>query len=302
MIAVVGPTASGKTALSIDIAKRFHGEIISADSRQVYRGMDIGTGKITKREMLGIPHYLLDVASPRRTFTAAHYQRLGKTAIKAIIAKKKLPIVVGGTGLYIDALLHGYALPDVAPNRELRRKLEKRTAGNLFFELKRRDPRRADTIDRHNKRRLIRALEVVLATRRPVPSRGEALARNNNYDVLKIGIAVAPDKLKKNISARLARRLRGGMVKEIERLHENGSSWKRLDSFGLEYRFVSRYLRGMITKQEMIALIEKESWFYAKRQMTWFKRDETIHWIKTPKNAAALVKKFMQTKKEAIRK
>jgi len=280
VIAIVGPTASGKTALSVALAQRFNGEVISADSRQVYRGMDIGTGKVTRREMGGIPHYLLDVASPRRTFTAARYQRLGTKAIKHILTQGKLPIVAGGTGLYIDALLYDYALPAVKPDAKLRKKLEKRSAENLFAELKRRDPRRAKNIDRHNKRRLVRALEIVLLTKHPVPSREEALGRTSEYDVFKIGISPSPDELKKNIAARLAKRLRGGMVKEVEHLHENGLSWKRFDGFGLEYRFVSRYVRGMITKQEMIDSIKKESWLYAKRQMTWFKRDTTIHWIK----------------------
>lgn len=295
VIAIVGPTASGKTALSIQLAKHFDGEIVSADSRQVYRGMDIGTGKVTRREMRGIPHHLLDVASPRRTFTAAHYQRLGKKAVEKILAKGKLPIVVGGTGLYLDTLLYNYTLPSVRPNSALRKKLEKRSTASLFSRLKRLDPRRAQAIDRHNKRRLVRAIEIVLVTKRPVPSREEAFRHENTYDVLKIGIAPAASKLKNNISLRLSKRLRGAaLIKEIATLHKNGLSWERLDSFGLEYRFVSRYIRGMISKAEMIAAVNQESWLYAKRQMTWFKRDKSIHWIKNPRTASALVKKFIK--------
>lgn len=280
VVAIVGPTASGKTALSIVLARRCNGEIISADSRQVYRGMDLGTGKVTKHEMRGVPHHLIDVASPQRTFTVAHFQRFGKKAIKSILKKGKLPIVVGGTGLYRDALLYDYALPSVKPDRKLRKKLESRAAQDLFDELGRCDPERAKSIDPHNKRRLVRALEIVLLTKRPVPSAEEALTRGGDYDILKIGIAIPPEKLRKNIATRLAKRLRQGMAKEVERLHKDGVSWKRLDGFGLEYRFMSRYLRGIITKQEMIDAIEKESWHYAKRQMTWLKKDKTIRWIR----------------------
>jgi len=296
LIAIVGPTASGKTALSIELAKRFNGEVISADSRQVYRSMDIGTGKVTKREMRGVPHHLLDVASPQRTFTAAHYERLGRSAIKKILARGKLPIVVGGTGLYLDTLLYGYVLPNVKPDAKLRRKLEKRPAEDLFAELKKRDSRRARNIDRHNKRRLVRALEIVLLTKRPVPSRKETLSHKGEYDVFKIGLNIPPEKLKKNISARLLKRLQRGMIKEVERLHEDGLSWKRLDGFGLEYRLVSRYLRGMITKQAMIDAIKKESWLYAKRQMTWFKRDEKIHWIKNRGERQNVIRLIQETR------
>ena len=271
VLAIVGPTASGKTALSIKLAKRFNGEIISADSRQVYRGMDLGTGKVTKREMRGIHHHLLDVVSPRTIFTASHFQRLGTKAINHILHNKRLPIVVGGTGLYVDALLYQYALPNVKPDAKLRAKLEKKSAVALFTKLKHLDPRRAESIDPKNERRVVRALEIVLLTHQPVPSREETLVRTSDYHIVKIGIMPNPAQLKKNIAARLTKRLRQGMIKEVERLHKNGVSWKRLDSFGLEYRFISRYLRGMISKREMIDAIKKESWQYAKRQMTWFR-------------------------------
>lgn len=288
ILAIVGPTASGKTSLSIELARRFNGEIVSADSRQVYRGMDIGTGKVTKREMRGVPHHLLDVASPQRTFTAARYQDLGTRAIKNILRNGKLPIVVGGTGFYIDSLLYGYNLPKVLPNMKLRHALEGRPAESLFKELKKRDPRRAKTIDRHNKRRLVRALEIVIQTKRPVPSREETIAKKSAYDVIKIGLALNEKDLKKNISRRLTKRLRQGMIKEVERLHDKeGLSWKRLDSFGLEYRYISRYLQGIITRQQMIAAINKETWQYAKRQMTWFKKDKEIVWISDQKKWTA---------------
>ncbi|HVM77350.1 MAG TPA: tRNA (adenosine(37)-N6)-dimethylallyltransferase MiaA [Candidatus Paceibacterota bacterium] len=296
IVAIVGPTASGKTALSIALARKYNGEIISADSRQVYRGMDIGSGKATRGEMRGVRHHMLDVASPRSTFSVGQYQAISKKILKGILTRRKLPIVVGGTGFYIDSLLYNYALPSVKPDPALRRKLEKQSAEKLFAQLKKLDPARAANIDPHNPRRLVRALEIVLATGRPVPNREAALAQKTEYPILKIGLNPSAPALKKNIAARLAKRFRAGMIREVERLHANGVSWKKLDDFGLEYRYVSRYLRGMITKEQMIARIEKESWHYAKRQMTWFKRDKQIHWVKNKKQAQALVKQFIKRK------
>jgi tRNA dimethylallyltransferase len=168
-IVVVGPTASGKSDLAVFLAKKYHGEVISADSRQIYKGMDIGTGKITKKEMAGVPHYLLDVAAPSRRFTAAQYKKLGQAAIKKIRHKNKIPIICGGTGFYIRALIDDLQIPTVKPNLKLRAQLEKRTTAELFTQLKKLDPRRAAEIDCHNPRRLIRALEIVMTTGQPVP-------------------------------------------------------------------------------------------------------------------------------------
>lgn len=293
LVAILGPTASGKTSLAIKIAKTFGGEIVSADSRQVYRGMDLGAGKATKREMRGIPHYLIDVASPKRTFTVAQYQKLGNAAIKKILAKGKIPFVVGGTGLYLDTLLHGYRLPLIKPNPPLRKKLGKESAEKLFLKLKKLDPRRAATIDPHNKRRLVRALEIVLTTKKPVPE----LRKESHYAILKIGLRPSGEALKRKIHARLFTRLRQGMIREVRRLHEKaGVSWHRLDNFGLEYRFVSRYLRGLLSKEEMGEAIENESVRYAKRQLTWFKKDKNIHWIEKVQEAERLVEDFLETR------
>src|SRR3989344_4893017 len=163
ILVIVGPTASGKSSLAVRLANKFNGEIISADSRQVYRGLNIGTGKITGQEMRGIAHYLLDVANPRSQFSAAQYKVLADKFIRYIVQKDKLPIVVGGTGFYIDALTGTALFPDVPPNKLLRSKLNKFNKEKLFFMLKKKDPRRASTIDRDNKVRLIRALEIVVA-------------------------------------------------------------------------------------------------------------------------------------------
>lgn len=291
VVAVVGPTASGKSELAVKLAKKFNGEVISADSRQVYRGLNIGSGKITKKEMSGIPHHLLDVASPKRTFTTAEYQKLGKEKIGEISSGGKLPIICGGAGFYIDSLLCDYKLPPVKPNQKLRRELEKQSAEKLFSKLLSLDPERAATIDKHNKRRLIRALEIVIETGKPV--RPLEQKKKSSYRVLKIGIRLPPEELKSRIKKRIQKRIRQGMVKEVENLHKGGVSWRRLDELGLEYRFISRYLRGLITKEEMIQTLERKIWQYAKRQMTWFRRDKEIHWLKTVKEAEKLVKKFI---------
>ena len=289
-VVILGPTASGKSDLAVQLANRFNGEVISADSRQVYRGLDIGSGKITGREMRGVRHHLLDVASPRGVFSVARYRTLARRAVKDILRRGKLPIVAGGTGLYIDSLLYDAPLPDVAPNPKLRARLEKKTIAELYAQLKKLDPRRAENIEKKNKRRLVRALEIVIQTGKPVPAMSE---RRKFYDnILKIGITLPPEELKKRIHARLVKRLKQGMLREVQRLHDNGLSWKRLDDLGLEYRFVSRHLRGLISRGEMVAAIENESWKYARRQMTWWRKDKDIFWIKNAKDAAALAKKF----------
>ncbi|MFH1246545.1 MAG: tRNA (adenosine(37)-N6)-dimethylallyltransferase MiaA [Candidatus Liptonbacteria bacterium] len=290
IIAVLGPTASGKSDLAVELARKFNGEIISADSRQVYKGLDIGSGKITKKEMRGIPHHLLDVASPLRTFTVAQFQKLGGRAIKNILRKNKVPIIAGGTGLYIDTLLYGYNFPAVKPNPQLRGKLERQTTEELFDKLSELDPARATGIDRFNKRRLVRALEIVIATGKPVPK----LEKHSAYDTLKIGINISQEKLRRNIELRLKKRLRRGMLKEINHLRKSDVSFKRLQSFGLEYRAMSRYTQGLIIKKEMEQNIISESIDYTKRQTTWWKRDKEIRWINNPAKAILLTKKFLK--------
>ena len=275
IVVILGPTASGKSDLAVKLAKRFNGEVVSADSRQVYKGLDIGSGKITKREMRGVKHHLLDVASPKGIFTVQKYQRLTKVAMASVLRRKKLPIICGGTGLYIDSIVYNTQFPKVPPNLKLRRALEKLPTTGLFARISRLDPARAKTIDKHNRRRLIRAIEIVKATGKPIP----ALEKSSPYDVLKIGLAPEKKNLEYRIKRRLEKRLKIGMVKEVELLHKNGLSWKRLDDLGLEYRYISRYLRGIISYNEMKQEILKESYRYAKRQMTWFKKDKSIVWI-----------------------
>ncbi len=288
ILVIVGPNASGKTSLSIKLAKKFNGEVISADSRQVYKGMDIGTGKATKKEMQGIKHYLLDMVSPKTDYNVFKFVRDAQKAINKISKKGKLPIVCGGTGFWIDVLLYG--LPKgVKPDLKLRQKLETLSAEKLFEKLKKLDPQRAKNIDKNNKRRLIRALEIVMISGKPVPK----YKRLQKYDVLKIGVKRDWQELKKRIHDRLYIRMRQGMVAEVKRLHEQGVSWQRLDNFGLEYRWVSRYLRGMISKEAMLERLEYDIIHYAKRQMTWFKKDKEIIWENDHKKIEKIVKQWI---------
>ncbi|OGZ64568.1 MAG: tRNA (adenosine(37)-N6)-dimethylallyltransferase MiaA [Candidatus Staskawiczbacteria bacterium RIFCSPLOWO2_01_FULL_40_39] len=292
IIVILGPTASGKTALSITLAKRFNGEIISTDSRQVYKGLNIGSGKITKKEMKGIPHHLLDVANPKRKFTVAQFQTLALKKIQEIQNKGKIPFLVGGTGFYIQSVVDGIAIPEVKPNWKLRKKLDKKSVKELFLMLKKLDPRRAKNIDPKNPHRLIRAIEIVLSTNKPVPKIGQRPTLPD-FNILQIGIKKSPEELKKLIHQRLQKRLKG-MIIEVKKLHQNGLSWKRLEELGLEYRFVAQYLQDKITYQEMIDRLQKEIEQFARRQMTWFKRDKRIHWVRNKSEAEKLIKKFLK--------
>lgn len=295
LIVIVGPTASGKSALAVSLARELRrlptgrqGEVISADSRQVYKGFDLGSGKITGREMRGIPHHLLDVASPHRTFSAARFRSLGIRALRNIARQGKTPIICGGTGFYIRALVDGIALPEVKPNQALRKKLSALPTERLFALLERKDPARAATIDARNPHRLIRALEIAEVfgkvpayPPKPIP-----------YETLFIGVRREKKELEGAIRRRFAARMKKGMLSEVKKLHAEGLSWKRLESFGLEYRALALFLQKKITKEEMEASIIRESMAYAKRQMTWFSHDSRVHWIRKPAEAIKLVRKL----------
>lgn len=282
IIVILGQTSTGKSDFAVAIAKKIGGEIISADSRQVYKGMNLGTGKITKKEMCGVPHYLLDVVSPSRIFSVSDFQKKTNKKIEEIFKKNKVPIICGGTGFYIDAITKGTIFPEVAPNKKLREKLYLKSATALFRYLEELDPARAKTIDRKNKIRLIRAIEIIktlgkVPTLSPKPCLG--------LDVLKIGLTLPSEILKEKIKTRLLFRIKKGMLREIKNLHNKvGLSWKRMESLGLEYRYGALYLQNKITKEAMIEKIKTETWHYAKRQKTWFKRDLNTIWIDPRKN------------------
>ena len=289
LIVILGPTASGKSDLAVNLAKKFNCEVISADSRQVYKGMDIGTGKVSKKEMKGVPHYLLDVASPKTIFTVAQYRKLALKTINKILKKGKVPVLCGGTGFYIQAVIDGIIIPKVKPDKQLRLSLNLLTAEELFKKLKELDPRRAKNIERKNKRRLIRALEIVIKTKKPVP----VLKKNPlPYPVLIIG--VKKENIKELIRKRLLKRLEKGLVSEVKKLKKSGIPWLKLEEFGLEYRYISRYLQKKLTYQEMVEKLQKEIEHYAKRQMTWFKRNKRIYWIKKQPEAERLIKQFLK--------
>jgi len=289
IIAVVGPTASGKSALAVRLAKKFNGEIISADSRQVYKGMDIGTGKVTKKEMAKIPHYLLDVINPKKQFTVVQYKKLAEKTMKKIHGRGKIPIICGGTGFYIQTITDNIAIPEVKPDAKLRAELEKKSAKELFNQLKKLDPRRAKNIDKNNRRRLIRALEIIIKSGKIVPP----LKSEKKYEVLIIGVKRNVKELKELIKTRLLKRLKQGMIKEVINLKKSGLSWKRLEDFGLEYRYAAYYLQNKLSYNEMVGKLQKEIEHYAKRQMTWFRKDKKIHWIKNQKQVEKLVKDFL---------
>jgi len=291
LIVILGPTSSGKTALSVELAKKFHSEIVSADSRQVYKGMDIGSGKITRKEMQGIAHHLLDVVSPRTRFSVANYQEHALEAINKIYKKGKLPLLVGGSAFYIYSLINKSQIPTVKPDWKLRAKLEQLSEDQLFRKLKKLDPKRAENIDQKNKRRLVRAIEIVEKTKKPVPS---PVSVDPRFDTLKIGIKRSSKDLKTRIKKRLKMRLARGMIAEVKKLKSLGLSWKHLESFGLEYRHIALLLQGKIKRDEMINNIEKDSLNLVKHQMTWFKRDKQILWISTKEQAETLIKDFLK--------
>lgn len=294
LIVICGPTATGKSDLAVQIAKKFKGEIISADSRQIYKGLDIGSGKITKKEMRGITHHMLDISSPKNIFTVHDFQKQTQKIIQQILNRNRFPIICGGTGFYIQSIVDGIVLPDVPPNWKLRKDLEKKSNTKLFKILLRLDPMRAKTIDQNNPRRLIRAIEIAKKL-------GKVPKLNKNLTIYRkvlIGLDCSPEELKRRIKKRLIKRINQGMIKEVKNLHQNGLSWKRLFSFGLEYRYISLYLQEKISRKEMIEKLNNEIWHYAKRQRTWFRKDKKIKWFDsskktTEKKITNLIKRFI---------
>jgi tRNA dimethylallyltransferase len=291
VVVIVGPTASGKTSLSIELATRFHGEIVSADSRQVYRGLDLGTGKVTKEEMDGVPHHLIDVADPKVVYTASDFVRDGRKAIVGIHERGNLPIIAGGSFFYVDALLGRVTLPEVPPDETLRAELDAKSTPELYEMLAAHDTRRAESIDKDNRRRLIRAIEISGRLGAVPLPRSEPL-----YDVLILGIDIEKEELHANIHARLIARIEAGMLEEVKRLHENGLSYDRLESLGLEYRYIARHLRGELPYCEMLTVLETKIRQFAKRQMTWLKRDAEIKWVDRSDKTSIenLIQKFLE--------
>ncbi len=297
IIAVVGPTATGKSELAVHLAKKFGGEIISADSRQVYKGMNIGTGKFSRKEMRGIRHYLLDVASPKTAnFNIIKFKKRAEKAISDILGREKVPIIAGGTGFWVDALAFNQNFPDVKPNPALRKKLEKFSAQTLHEMLRRMDPLRAKKIDAKNRRRLIRAIEIAESGLQflDISKKSKPV-----YRTLFIGLDMPKKILEKKIRSRMESRFARGMANEVRRLHARGVSWKTLENFGLEYKFIAQFLRGKIGAAQMRELLFTAIKHYAGRQKTWLKRNQAINWLDARKKKSAfgkaekLVKSFL---------
>jgi len=311
-IAIVGPTASGKTKLAVDLAVKLNGEILSADSRQVYNGMDIGTGKDLdeyiievngsdgKKSKVAIPYHLIDIISPNTKFDLAGWHKKAVIAMQDVSKRNKLPIVAGGTGLYAQALVEGYDLCAVTPNKELRKKYEKKSVAELFEIINKKNSAFAARLNESeikNKRRLIRYAEI--ADYDPGQLSGDNKKSLNDYNWLVLGIASEPEILRKRIGDRLRERLeKEDMVGEVERLHDAQElSWERLVSFGLEYKFISYYLMDKLSYDEMFEKLEKASWHFARRQMSWYRRWEKqgriIYWVENEQEALKYIEPFL---------
>jgi tRNA dimethylallyltransferase len=265
IIAVIGPTASGKTARAITLAQERNGEVISVDSRQVYRTLDIGTEKITAAEMQGIPHHLIDIRDPEDAYSAGDFSDDVERLIADIHSRGKTPILAGGTHFYFDALIYG--LPREPVNPEVRTTLETHSTDELFAQLQMKDPRRAAHIDRHNKRRLVRALEIV-ESKGTVPERDERVPR---YEVEWHIIDLSKEELRARIDIRLEQALERGLIAEVERVRDRVGD-VRLKELGLEYRVIGEYLRGERTKNSVLPTMSSQLWRYARQQKAWLKR------------------------------
>jgi tRNA dimethylallyltransferase len=291
IILLIGQTASGKTQTAIKLAKEINGEVISADSRQVYKGLDIGSDKISKDGMQGVSHHLIDVMCPLTdTYTVSNFVRDASKAIAEIISRGKVPIVAGGTMLYIDALMGKVTVPEVAPDHALRAELSKRSAESLFNELKAKDPRRAAMMVTEgqdaNLRRLVRALEVV-ASLGAVPNVAELSAVESPYDALWLGLTNEPKVQKEKINKRNAQMLEKGLVDEVQQLKDAGVSQKQFDTFGFEYKYPAMYLAGIPiieeeepTMEQVLMKMNSGTWRYAKKQRAWWNERDEISWYK----------------------
>ena len=279
LIVIEGTNASGKSALGVELASRFGGEIISADSRQVYRRLDLGSGKITPEEMRGVPHHLLDIREPGEFFSMAAFQRLAYEAIDGILSRGRVPFLVGGTGLYVDAVADGYELSDRPPDPVLRARLETYDTPALYAMLRERLP---DTdIDPRNRHRVMRALERLEADDYH-PGR-----KQSRFQLLKLGVTWPREILKQRIDERLDRRLTEGMVDEVRSMLADGVSETFLVKLGLEYKYLTWYLTGKMGYEQMREELSLAIKRFAKRQMIWFRRDPRIIWLNMAENPAA---------------
>jgi tRNA dimethylallyltransferase len=282
LVAVVGPTAVGKTVLSVQLAELFDGEVISADSRQIYIGMDVGTAKASDELRRRVPHHLLDLVCPDQSFTLADYQALAFRTIEQVVQRGHVPMLVGGTGLYTRAVLEGWTIPRVPPNPVVRAALEREAAerDGLYLHrwLQALDPNAAERIDARNVRRVIRALEVCLTSGRPI-SRLQA-KQEPPYRILRVGLTMPREALYRRIDERVDRMIEEGLVAEVRRLLAEGHDARVPAMSGLGYRQIVRYLSGEISLDQAVALIKRETRRFVRQQYTWFRLDdERIRWF-----------------------
>jgi tRNA dimethylallyltransferase len=276
LIVILGTNASGKSELGIRLAGQLGGEVVSADSRQIYRGLDLGSGKITSAQAGDVKHHIIDVADLSKYYSLAEFQRAAYSAIDSIAAAGKKPFLVGGTGLYISAIVEGYELVDVPPNETLREELESLPLPELVERLQKADPEAASRIDKSNQRRLIRAIEIAAAGQKD----SAAQKRSPRYNCLQLGLTWPREVLEQRIDKRLRDRLANGMIDEVAGLRARGVSDLRLDKLGLEYRYIARYLRGELhTREDLIRELNIAIRQFAKGQLTWFRRDRRIIWL-----------------------
>ncbi len=288
LVVIAGTNASGKSGLGIELAGKFNAEIVSADSRQVFEDLDLGSGKVTAEEMKGIKHHLLDVAKPNDFFSLSDYQKLAYSAVDDIISRGKTPFLVGGTGLYVNSVVDGYNLSTVAPDMELRQSVEAKSLQELIDILKDKNPKALETLDVKNKRRVERAVEKTLSG-----DKGEN-SKNPRYETLVLGVTWPREVLYERIRERLDRRLSEGMIEEVVGLRERGATDAFLYKLGLEYRYILMYLRGEFA--DFDSFYEKlfmEIRHLAKEQMTWFRKRTDMHWIDMTKNPEEEAAKFI---------
>jgi tRNA dimethylallyltransferase len=302
LVVILGPTASGKTALAIQVAQALDGEIVNADSRQIYRRMDIGTAKPTSAERAAAPHHLIDIVTPDQSFTLAEYQRAAYDTINAVHARGRLPLLVGGTGQYISAVIEGWGIPEVPPDPDRRAELEAFAAEHgaeaLHDRLRDADPDAAARIDYRNVRRVIRALEVYLETGTPITVL--QCKTPPPYRVLQLGLTLPRNQLYARIDARVERMVADGLLEEVRALLEAGYTWDCPAMSGLGYIQWRPYLDGAITLPDVITAIQHDTHAFVRRQYTWFNGHDTgLQWLNTnqtaPDDVIATIKHWLST-------
>ena len=282
IVVIIGPTASGKSDLAKSLIGKFNGTAISADSRQIYRGMDIGTGKDKS-----FFQYMIDIRDPDEDYSVAEFQLESNKLIDKIISEGKIPFVVGGTGLYINALIYGFQFPKT--DKKLREKIENYSTEKLLKELSKFDPVSAEK-NKDNHRRLARALESYLVNARPL---SKYKKKKPNFEYIMLGIDMPREELYKRIDARVDSRIKEGMIKEVENILDKGIPHERLQRFGLEYRYIDDYLQGKLEKEEMIQKLKFKIHAFARRQLTWFRKNKEIMWARSKRQCEKLINEFI---------